>query len=140
MKRVLTYILVGCKYFVLQTFLEVVFILFLMYLGFSYSNMQVGNEQFYENVLGILWFHGFFKAIIFGIPFLVLFTSICLIGNFKSKIRYSLVNLILSLSLPITIKFLRDLTFVEMGSVFIATILASLVIILAPRLWVHRKI
>lgn len=130
MYKLLRYFLDGCKYFLIQTLLEIIFIVGLMYLGFSYSGLEVGREHFYEVLVGVLGYHGLFKLIIYLIPYLLFFIGICYLGKYQNHKYFSRINALLSIILPIAIKILKDLTFKEMSSVFIATFLSLLIILI----------
>jgi hypothetical protein len=124
------YFISGCKYFLVQTILEIAFIVGLMYLGFSYSGLEVGNEYFYEVIIGVLGYHGFFKLLIYLVPFLLLFVVTCYLGKFKSPRHFSRVNAVLSLAIPFVVTFLKQLSFKEMSTVLIATAISALIILL----------
>jgi hypothetical protein len=99
-------------------------------MGFSYSGMVVGGEYFYEVLISVLGYHGLFKLMIYGIPYLFLFVIINFILKNDSQKIFVLINTILSFLLPTIILFIRNLTLSEMKSVFISTIFSSLLIII----------
>jgi len=139
MKPVLKYFLNGLKYFVLQTLLETALIVVLMYMGFSYSEMIVGGEPLWEIIIGILGYHAMFKSMIYSWIYLLLFITVGFIVKPKNQVTFSFINGVLSLLLPLMILFLRGLTVLEMANVFIATLLASAIIIGAVKIMENRK-
>jgi len=139
MKPVLKYFLNGLKYFVLQTLLETALIVVLMYMGLSYSEMIVGGEPLWEIIIGILGYHAMFKSMIYSWIYLLLFITVGFIVKPKNQVTFSFINGVLSLLLPLVILFLRGLTVLEMANVFIATLLASAIIIGAVKIMENRK-
>lgn len=130
-------ILIGLKYFIFQTLLETMCIITLMYLGLKYSFLEVGGEEWWEVIIGVLGYHALFKSIIYILPYLVLFILAGYILRPKKRIIYGIINFVLSIALPIIILILRELTIEEMLSVFIGTLLSSILIILFD--WKSKK-
>jgi hypothetical protein len=129
MKSVLKYFLNGLKYFMLQTLLETALIVVLMYMGISYSEIIVDGEPLWEAIIGILGYHAIFKSIMYSWIYLLIFVTVAFIVNPNKQVIFCFINGVLSLLLPLVILFLRGLTILEMANVFIATLLASAIII-----------
>jgi hypothetical protein len=133
-KKISFFLLTAVKYFVLQTLGETFLIVILLYMGLQYSDMFVGNEPLWEVAIGILGYHAFFKALLYGWIYIPVFVAIVAFKNYTREFYYSVINYTLSLLLPLAILFLRDLTVKEMSSVFIATLLTSIIIMMLARL------
>lgn len=129
MKQLFKYIVNGLKYFILQTLLETALIIILMYFGLPYSGILVGSEPLWEIIIAVLGYHAMFKSLTYSWIYLLLFIVINFYTKSEKQIIYSFINAVLSLLLPLSILILRGLTFTEMASVFIATLLASTIII-----------
>jgi hypothetical protein len=129
MKSVLKYFLNGLMYFMLQTLLETALIVVLMYMGISYSEIIVGGEPLCEIIIGILGYHAMFKSIMYSWIYLLIFVTVAFIVKPNKQVIFCYMNGVLSLLLPIVILLLRGLTVLEMANVFIATLLASAIII-----------
>ena len=129
MKSVLKYFLNGLKYFMLQTLLETALIVVLMYMGISYSEIIVDGEPLWEAIIGILGYHAMFKSNMYFWIYLLIFVTVAFIVKPNKQIIFCFINGVLSLLLPLVILFLRGLTILEMANVFIATLLASAIII-----------
>lgn len=139
MKKQFKSLLNGIRYFVIQSLGETFFIIVLMYLGLPYSEMLVGGEPLWEIIIGILGYNAFFKLLIFGWIYLLLFVGISAYKKDKSQFFFSLVNGLLSLLLPLAILFLRHLDLKEMANILIATVLTSALIIATVKIRENRK-
>ena len=113
----------------LQTLLETALIVVLMYMGISYSEIIVDGEPLWEAIIGILGYHAIFKSIMYSWIYLLIFVTVAFIVNPNKQVIFCFINGVLSLLLPLVILFLRGLTILEMANVFIATLLASAIII-----------
>lgn len=112
-----------------QTLLETALIVVLMHMGISYSEIIVGGEPLWEIIIGILGYHAMYKSIIYSWIYLLIFVTVGFIVKPNKQVIFCFVNGVLSLLLPLVILFLRGLTVLEMANVFIATLLASAIII-----------
>ena len=117
----------GFKFFIIQTILEIIFIVGLMYLGFSYGSTEVGGKYMYEVIIAVSFYQGLFKIILGLIPYQLLFTAICYLMKYQEKKYFSRINAILSIAFLIVIKLLKNK---EMSSVFIATFFSALLILI----------
>src|ERR1700682_6772029 len=88
----------GLKYFVLETLIEVSIIIALLYLGIPYFDMNVGNEHFYQIVIGVFGYYAIIKCIYYSWFYFIAFTAVGCIGKLKTQLGYSLLNAILSIA------------------------------------------
>ena len=88
----------GLKYFVLETLIEVSIIIALLYLGIPYFDMNVGNEHFYQIVIGVFGYYAIIKCIYYSWFYFMAFTAVGFIGKLKTQLGYSLLNAILSIA------------------------------------------
>lgn len=90
------YFITAIKLFFLQTILEVVLIIILLYFGIPFFEMNVGNEHFYEIIIGVLGFYALTKCIYYGLIYLIAFIFFSYVFKIENKFRYSILNGILS--------------------------------------------
>lgn len=122
----------GLKYFILQTLIEVSIIIMLLYLGLPYFEMNVGNEGFYQIVIGVLGYYALIKCIYYSWIYLIAFTGISFIGKLKTRFAYSLLNAILSITY-IMLFLINGRLFSWVLNSLLACIAASLIIIIIFR-------
>ncbi len=123
----------GLKYFILQTLMEVIIIIVLLYLGIPYFEMKVGNESFYKMVIGVLGYYALIKCIYYGWIYLIAFTGIGFIWRLKTRFAYSLLNAILSITY-IMLFLINGKQFSWVLNPLLACIAASSIIIIIFRI------
>ncbi len=125
-------LLQALKFFFLQTLIEVILMVILLHLGVSYFDMNVGNEHFYEIIVGVLGYYALTKCIYYSWIYLIAFTGVGVIGKLKSLLSFSIVNAFLSIGY-IILFLINGRLFSWVVNPLIASLIASFIIILLAR-------
>ena len=143
MRALFKYLLNGLKYLVVQGIAEIGIVLVMVYLGINFEAMVYASTTglFIENVQGVAWNIGM-KTAVYGLFYVPLFAGISALltwMNITDNLRYSVVNLFLSVLLFAVNSSLRDADHSEVSNLFIATILASVIIIMTVRMRENKE-
>jgi hypothetical protein len=126
-KSIFYYSVQGLKYLIIQGIIEILVILLFEYAGLKVLGWFSRSSLFIENVEGIAWSIGM-KSAMFSIIYVPLFVIL----SRRAIISYSLINLGLNSILYIIYIFiLRKASFSEVLPLSIATVLSSLIIVIA---------
>lgn len=101
----------------------------LLYLGISYFEINVGNEYFYEIVIGVLGYFALYKVVFFSWIYLILFIGISKFKKIETKIDFSILNFALSV-IYMLIFLINGKDIKPILNPFIATILTSFIILI----------
>jgi hypothetical protein len=134
MKKFVKYLIIGMKYFLFQTLLEVCVIVLLLYLGIPFFEMNVGNEHFYEIVIGVLGFYALLKCIYYSWIYLSCFIGISIYRNYETPFAFSIVNAVLSI-IYILIFLINGRPFSWVLNQLIATVVSSILIVVIVKLF-----
>lgn len=95
MKNILNNLLKGLFYFIIQTMIEILIILALVYFGIPYFGM--GKDDFLQVLAGIVIYFGLSKVLYLGVLYLLLFVLFSLVTNINLRILNALLSVFLFL-------------------------------------------
>ena len=118
-------------FFILQTIFEGIIIIIFMYVGIPYNNTLPSNEFCYEIVIGVLMTHCVAKILLYGWLYVILFFFFnqlfikIIITEYR---RLGIINIILSISLPLFLLYIHNLYFLKILNMFLSALITSFVI------------
>lgn len=141
MKAFFKYLLNGLKYLIIQGITEIVVIVILEYVGLRVLSDFSRANLFIENVESVAWSIGM-KIAMFCLFYLPLFVGMSALLSRKSIInsfKYSIINAVINILLFMVYFILRSADFSEVLNLFIATLLASAIIIAIVKIRGNKK-
>jgi hypothetical protein len=141
MKAFIKYLLNSLKYLAIQGLSEIVVIVILEYAGLRVLSDFSRANLFVENVEDVAWSIGM-KTAMFGLFYLPLFIGISALLSRKiiiNSFKYSIINAVINIFLFIVYFILRSAEFSEVLNLFIATLLASAIIIALLKIRENKK-
>lgn len=130
--KILKQIFCALKFWFAQNIIELSVILVLGYLGIDVMGDFCKKCLFIENFEATIWGIGI-KTFIFLLPYLLLFTITSFIPyfhNIQTKLKYTYLNSLISCSLILLIGILKPHDTKEILLPFLATFIASILIII----------
>jgi hypothetical protein len=141
MKEIYKYLLNGLKYLVIQGITEIVLIVTLEYSGFKILTDFSSTNLFIENIEAVVWSISMKTAMfcLFYLPLFVGISALLTWKNITNILKYSIINAFLNALLFMVYFALRNANFSEIANLFIATLLASTLIIITVKVMENKK-
>ena len=123
MKKILNYLIKGLLYFIIQTTIEILIILTLIYFGIPYFGM--GTDNFLQVFAGVVVYFGLSIVMYLSMLYFVLFV----VFSLKTNINLQILNALLSIFLFFSSVFYFSRNLSTMINPIISMVISSIIII-----------